>query len=68
VSRRLNFAVIERAMEQIVIDLHDAARMTQAIDVGVADFLRRQADAIHDVVREMRSVLASDADSSFGGL
>ena len=62
----LNFRELESRLNELVIDLHDAARMTSAVDSGVSVRLRLIAGELNEVVTHVRGLLASDADSAFG--
>ena len=55
-------------MNQLVIDLHDAARLSEALDVGVATSLRKLAHELHEVVTGMHRLMASEVDSHWGDL
>lgn len=55
-------------MNQIVIDLHDAARLADKVDVGVATSIRLVAHDMSQVVSRMRRLLVSDVDSQWGDL
>ena len=64
--RHLNLRELESRLNQLVIDLHDAARLTEHLDAGVANALRQLAHDLNDVVRGMRRLLVSDVDSQWG--
>ena len=55
-------------MEQLVIDIHEAARLTEPVDAGIAVRLRLIAHEVHSQGVELRRLLVSDADSQFGNL
>ena len=55
-------------MADIVIDLHDAARLGEAEDIGVAVALRNIAHELNELIQHMRRLLPSTIDSGFGGL
>ena len=62
----LNFLRLESRLEQIVIDLHDAARLS--LDPGISVQLRLIAGEISEMVRRMQRLLVSEADSEWGDL
>jgi hypothetical protein len=62
----LNFLRLESRLEQIVIDLHDAARLS--LDPGVSVQLRLIAGEINEQVQALRRLLVSEADSEWGDL
>ena len=64
--RHLNFLHLEARLEALVIDLHDAARLS--VDPGISVQLRLIAGEISEQVQRMRRLLVSDADSNWGGL
>ena len=64
--RHLNLRELESRLNQLVIDLHDAARLTERLDPGVANALRQLAHDLNDIVRGMRRLLVSDVDSQWG--
>lgn len=64
--RHLNFRQIESRLSQLVIDLHDAARLCQDTDIGIAYSLRQIAADLNDLVQRMRRLLPSDVDSRWG--
>jgi hypothetical protein len=64
----LNLKWIEARMADIVIDLHDAARLGEAEDIGVAVALRNIAHELNELIQHMRRLLPSTMDSGFGGL
>jgi len=59
----LNFLRLESRLEQIVIDLHDAARLS--LDPGISVQLRLIAGEINEQVQSLRRLLVSDADSEW---
>ena len=61
----LNLGLIEARMNQIVIDLHDAARMSEDVDIGISTSLRILAHEMHDLVTHIRGLLASEVDSGW---
>jgi len=65
-EQHLNLRALESRMNQIVIDLHDAARLADKVDVGVATSLRRIAHDLSGLVTRMRGLLPSDIDSQWG--
>jgi len=66
VVHHLNFLNIEKRMQQCVIDLHDAARMS--IDPGISVQLRLIAGEVSEQVQRMRRLLISDIDSGWSEL
>lgn len=64
----LNLAAIESRMMQIVIDLHDAARLGAAADAGVSAALRNIARDMAALVTDLRRLLCSDVDSNWTDL
>jgi len=63
---RLNLRALESRMNQAVIDLHDAARLADRLDSGVAVQLRMVAHDLSELVSRMRRLLVSDVDSQWG--
>lgn len=61
----LNLAAIESRMMQIVIDLHDAARLAETPDAGVAIALRGVARDLSALVADLRRLLCSEVDSEW---
>jgi hypothetical protein len=59
---------LEYAMAQLVVDLHDAARIGEATDLGAATALRLIAHDLHELVQRVRRLLVSEMDSNWGGL
>lgn len=64
-ASHLNLAQIEARMQQTVIDLHDAARLCEATDAGVAVALRNIAQDLNGLVGGIRRLLVSDIDSDW---
>lgn len=64
----LNLRAIESRMNQIVIDLHDAARLCHHADRGVSTSLRNLANELHEIVSSIRRLAVSTAGSGFGDL
>lgn len=67
-EKRLNLRNLESKMNEIVIDLHDAARLADKVDVGVATSIRLVAHDMSLLVTRMRGLLFSDVDSKWGDL
>ena len=65
-SGHLNFLTLESRMNALVIDLHDAARLSS--DAGISAQLRLIAADMSDLVCKMRRLLVSDVDTDFGDL
>ncbi len=61
----LNLAEIESRMMQIVIDLHDAARLCALTDAGVSAALRNIARDMSALVADLRRLLCSEVDSNW---
>ena len=53
-------------MNQLVIDLHDAARLADETDRGISVALRSIAHELHDLVTGIRRLLVSNVDSTWG--
>jgi len=63
-----NILALEYRMAQLVVDIHDAARIGAATDQGAATALRYIGHDLHELVQRMRRLLVSDMDSGWGGL
>jgi hypothetical protein len=65
-TSRLNLQLLESRMNQLVIDLHDAARLADETDRGISVALRSIAHELHDLVTGIRRLLVSNVDSTWG--
>jgi len=59
---------LEYRMAQLVVDIHDAARIGEATDKGAATALRYIGHDLHELVQRVRRLLVSEMDSEWGGL
>jgi hypothetical protein len=59
---------LEYRMAQLVVDIHDAARIGESVDKGAATALRYIGHDLHELVQRVRRLLVSEMDSEWGGL
>ena len=55
-------------MNELVIDIHDLARLGESTELGAATALRGIAHDMHELVNRVRRLLPSSIDSAFNDL
>lgn len=67
-NSHLNLAKLEARIMQIIIDLHDAARLSAEADIGVSTALRAIASNLSTLAADIRRLLCTDVDSTWSTL